>query len=99
MAAADIELLDGVPEACIKCGASLCLRKQVINLALGNEEDMRCLKCLAKECSAQPEKILANARGYIQARDCFRKEWKRYRSVDDCPDPKGCIPATCFCGE
>ena len=95
---ADIELLEGLPTQCTHCGNPLCLRKQVVNLALGNTEEMYCLKCLAAQAKTTERAVLENSAGYIRGRDCFRKEWKRYVDLSYCPDPKGCIPEICFSG-
>jgi hypothetical protein len=72
------------------------VRKTVINLSLGNTEQLKCLVCLAAEEGSAPEQILSGAVDYILGRECFRKEWLRYQSVKDCPDPEGCIPKVCF---
>jgi len=92
----DHPLVDGAPRACGKCGDSLCLRQQVINLALGLTDEMSCLPCLAKENSQAPAEVLDGIRDYILSRDCFAKEWKRYISVEYCPNQSGCVPSTCF---
>ena len=84
------------PLNCSTCDAALCLRKQVINLALGNVETMYCLTCLGKENEQRPEEILAGLMAYVQDRDCFKKEWQRYLSVDYCPDQANCFPSICF---
>lgn len=88
--------VDDVPTQCSKCGAALCLRKQVINLALGNVEAVYCLDCLAVIEQEAPQKLISGLAGYIMGRDCFRKEWVRYKGVEDCPQPSTCIPETCF---
>jgi hypothetical protein len=84
------------PAHCSGCGASLCLRKQVINLALGNIETMSCLNCLSQAEGNSPESLIAGTVEYILSRDCFAKEWVRYACADYCPDPLGCFPKTCF---
>ncbi|MFN8555766.1 MAG: hypothetical protein U0103_30225 [Candidatus Obscuribacterales bacterium] len=88
--------VEGVPVQCSKCGAALCLRKQVINLALGNVEVVYCLDCLSAIEQETPQKLVSGLAGYIMGRDCFRKEWVRYKGVEDCPSPSTCIPETCF---
>jgi hypothetical protein len=90
--------VEGAPDHCSKCGAALCIRKQVINLSLGKVESMLCLVCLAQSEGCQPEKLISGMVGYIMGRDCFRKEWVRYRGIDDCPAPDTCFPQTCFNG-
>src|ERR1700728_3881371 len=69
-----VPLIDGAPSSCSKCDAPLCVRKQVINLALGNTEEMQCLKCLAKESESSESDVLKTSRGYVMERECFRKE-------------------------
>jgi hypothetical protein len=83
---------------CQGCGQSLCLRKSVINLALGNDEVMLCLICLAQQNQSSPPEVLDGIRDYILGRECFRKEWVKYPNRAACPDPKGCIPDVCFGG-
>jgi hypothetical protein len=84
---------------CQGCGQSLCLRKTVINLALGNGEKMFCLICLAEQNDSTPTEVLEGIRDYILGRECFRKEWVKYPNRGACPDPDGCIPDVCFGGD
>jgi len=91
--------VEGAPTECDECGAALCLRQQVINLALGNVDEMLCLKCLGKDNDQTPQTVLENVKDYVNRRECFRKEWKKYESVDSCPNRKGCYPTICFNGE
>ena len=87
---------DACPSACTDCGAPLCLRKQVLNLALGNVEKMWCLNCLAAENKKTPTDVLTGVKSYVLSRECFSKEWKKYKTVEYCPDPDGCLPSVCF---
>lgn len=89
-------LIEDAPGSCAQCGAALCLRKQVINLALGNAETMSCLNCLAKEMGQNPEEVLKRLKDYVDGRDCFKKQWIRYESQDWCPEPNNCFPGECF---
>jgi hypothetical protein len=89
-------LLDEVPSACCKCQAQLCLRQQVLNLALGEDQEVMCLNCLAADNNKSSSELLENLAAYIANRECFAKPWRRYASVDYCPDPLGCVPAVCF---
>ena len=89
-------LVPGAALVCAGCGARLCLRKQVVNLALGHVDRMWCLTCLSLESGQSPAEILSGLKAYIQGRDCFRKEWVRYESVEYCPDRQGCLPGICF---
>jgi len=91
-----IPLIEDAPATCSQCGNALCVRKQVINLALGNTETMQCLVCLAAACGSTNVELLDNTRAYVFDRECFRKPWQRYRDRHDCPDPAGCIPDVCF---
>lgn len=89
-------LIDGLSTICLNCSAPLCLRKQVINLALGLVEQMRCLECLGRENERSPEKILEDVKVYISTRDCFKTQWLNYKDISYCPDPEGCFPEVCF---
>jgi hypothetical protein len=93
---AAIPLVEGAPSSCSKCGQPLCVRKQVLNLVLGNTEDMLCLRCLAADCESKEVDVLNQSIGYIMQRECFRKEWQRYPDRSACPDPEGCFPDCCF---
>lgn len=86
----------GAPAACASCSELLCLRKQVINLALGNTEQMFCLTCLAGQSETTPETLLKETRAYLLGRECFKKEWIKYETVDYCPDREHCLPSICF---
>jgi hypothetical protein len=88
--------VDGAPLKCAKCQAPLCLRKQVVNLALGNTDEMFCLNCIALDNEQEPLHLLQRMMRYISQRDCFRKEWQRYTTVASCPDQANCFPSNCF---
>ncbi|HEY9712808.1 MAG TPA: hypothetical protein V6C72_05025 [Chroococcales cyanobacterium] len=90
--------IDGAPLSCHSCQTALCLRKQVVNLALGNTDTMYCLNCLGVENGTVPEALLTRMRDYALSRDCFKKEWIKYESVAFCPDRAGCLPDICFGG-
>lgn len=94
--ACDGKLVPGAPPQCARCGAMLCGRKQVMNLALGFVDTMLCLKCLGKELDREPAEIIEQLIPYIRLRECFNKSWLAYRQVEDCPDRDGCLPAVCF---
>lgn len=91
-----MEQIKGAPTICSRCGAYLCIRKQTLNLALGNIESLFCLACLADNERESPESLLLGTVGYIMSRDCFKKEWLRYAGIEDCPEPRTCVPETCF---
>jgi hypothetical protein len=89
-------LVDGAPVACENCSAPLCLRKQVLNLAVGNIEAMHCLRCLGMESEQEPDEMLAGMKLYVLSRDCLRKEWEKYECASYCPQPESCYPSICF---
>ena len=96
LCSADHPMVKDAPRQCSVCAAALCLRKQVVNLALGNSEEMLCLTCLGKENDQSPAEILSELMSYVKQRDCFAKEWRRYTDVTYCPDQAGCVAAVCF---
>jgi hypothetical protein len=89
-------LIDKAPTACLKCQKPLCLRKQVINLALGNSDEMYCLVCLAVMNEQEPKEILLKVKSYVQGRECLQKEWVKYENSEYCPDKTGCFMRECF---
>lgn len=95
-ATADVELIAELPCQCASCGKPICLRQQVINLALGYTEELKCLICLAREHEQTPEALLSTTKDYVMRRDCFAKEWIKYKTRAFCPDKIGCIPDVCF---
>jgi len=90
------QLIEGLETICSSCRTHLCLRQQVLNLALGAEQDLLCLNCLARENGKSREQILEDLGPYVLSRECFSREWKKYLSRDACPDPLGCLPENCF---
>jgi hypothetical protein len=91
-----LRLIDGLESECCRCHQGLCLRQQVLNLALGAEQDLLCLDCLAAENEKTGQDLLLDLGSYVVSRECFAREWKKYQSKSDCPDPGGCLPETCF---
>lgn len=89
-------LIDGCPTQCCACQISLCLRQQVVNLALGFTDVMHCLNCLAQKNQKEPEFILDDLQIYIQSRECFKSQWVKYLDETFCPSPKECYPSVCF---
>lgn len=83
--------------ACDRCGAPLCERVQVMNLALNYVEELFCLACLAAE-QEMPENALADfAREYVYARECFKTPWDQFAArARDCPRLSA---GRCFCGD
>lgn len=96
LCSADHPLVKDAPRQCSVCAAPLCLRKQVVNLALGNAEQMMCLLCLAQDNDQDPAEMLFDLMSYVKQRDCFAKEWRRYTDVTYCPDQTGCFASVCF---
>lgn len=92
----DHPLVADAPRSCSHCKELLCLRKQVVNLALGFTDSMLCLRCHAKENEQLPEEVLENIKDYVLSRECFAKEWVRYTGKEFCPDATGCLPDECF---
>ena len=88
--------IDGAATTCFICHRKICMRQQVINLALGYIESMFCLHCLAKDMGRSPAEIIESLRPYISERQCFKQSWIKYQGVEYCPDPEGCVPKTCF---
>ncbi len=84
------------PRLCSICSKRLCLRQQVVNLALGSTDSMSCLVCLGEAEGTTAESVLRGMIDYISSRECFSKEWLRYETVAECPDPEGCLPTVCF---
>ena len=81
---------------CHNCGEKLCLRENTVNLSMGNTDIMYCLKCLGKKEKVPAEQILAKIKKYILARECFYKEWIKYKNISQCPKTETCFPDTCF---
>jgi hypothetical protein len=88
--------LENAPGFCCTCGQPLCLRKQVINMALGNTDEMFCLVCLGRIDGREPKDVLVVAKDYIRGRPCFNKQWSKYENGDYCPDRLGCFFKECF---
>lgn len=90
-----VPLVDGAPTACKSCQGVLCLRQQVINLALGQIDTMSCLRCLADENAQSEMDVVDSIVPYILSRDCFAKEWRRVSGIEDCSVAGGCHVALC----
>jgi hypothetical protein len=65
-------------------------------MALGNTDKIYCLPCLALRLDSKSEIILESMKDYINSRECFNKEWTKYKEESDCPEPKSCFPSQCF---
>jgi hypothetical protein len=78
---------------CASCGAVVCLRQKIINLALGADEKMDCLACLSRKQSNTPEQVLSTIVPYVLSRQCFAKPWLSQTQCRSCADPVHCL---CF---
>lgn len=80
------------------CNQILCTRQEVINLALGFTEEMKCVHCLAQSMEENKDslELLLRMKDYIAQRECFAKVWQKYTCQIDCPSPQTCYPAQCF---
>ena len=93
----DCELLiEGCPKQCSVCDISLCLRQQVLSLALGYVKTMYCLNCLGRENQKDPAVILDDLKIYIDSREWFKRQWVKDLDDSFCPHPKECYPSVCF---
>ncbi|MBX9687476.1 MAG: hypothetical protein K2X27_12285 [Candidatus Obscuribacterales bacterium] len=91
-----VGLLPEPPGFCANCNEEVCLRQQLISMALGYAELTYCLKCLAADTARTREDVLETVLPFIWKRDCFLKPWNRYENQDYCPFADSCIPSTCF---
>ena len=87
------------PFPCPKCSRSICRRAYTINLALGYVEEQICLNCLSELHKQSIEDIFSFVYGYIQSRDCFKKEWAKMVNKNECPLPFDCMIEKCFMAE
>ena len=82
--------MDGISH-CSTCAIQMCSREKVINLAMGRIEVMCCLFCLGKRENVSAELLLAKIKHYILSRQCFQKEWIKYKDVSVCSHPEDCL--------
>jgi hypothetical protein len=92
---AGINLSLAADKHCSACAIELCMRQKLINLASGRIETMYCLSCLGKRENVQDSYLLAKIKSYILARQCFEKEWIKYKDPSFCRDSKNCLPHKC----
>lgn len=83
-------------ETCCKTGLPVCRRMFNMNLALGYSEEFYSLQALAKMHSRDEKDVFELAYGYVQARECFRKEWDKMKLREECPLPNDCQIEECF---
>lgn len=86
-------------ESCSVTGLPLCRRAFNINLALGYTEELFALKVLAERFGKSMDEFFDFVYGYIEARDCFKKEWVKMKSIDECPLINDCVSSKCFSNE
>jgi len=67
-----------------------------MSLALGYVEEQFCLNCLSGMHSQNMESMFDFVYGYVQSRDCFKKEWVKMKDRSECPLPKSCVIGKCF---
>lgn len=68
-----------------------------MNLAIGYVEEQHCLSCLSKLHDQDMSSLFDFVYGYIQSRDCFKKEWVKMKNRTECPLPSSCVIEKCFC--
>ena len=83
-------------EECCIYKLPICRRMLNMNLALGHTEEFYSLKALAEKHTREPEDIFELAYDYVQARDCFKKEWDKMKTVEECPLQDECLSKKCF---
>ena len=84
------------PVPCLKCSKSICRRAYNINLALGYVDEQYCLMCLSVLQEQDIDTLFDFIYGYIQSRDCFKKEWSKMKHKSECPLPSNCVISKCF---
>ena len=85
-----------LPFPCPKCGQDVCRRAYTMNLALGYADEQVCLNCLSKIHNQTMGSMFDFVYGYVQSRDCFKKEWDRMKTKNECPLPRTCVIQKCF---
>lgn len=68
-----------------------------MNLALGYVEEQFCLNCLSSMHNQDIDSMFDFVYGYVQSRDCFKKEWIKMKTKSECPLPNSCVIEKCFC--
>jgi hypothetical protein len=69
---------------CDRCGAPVCERVQIMNLALDYVEDIYCLACLAAEQGTSEHELADFAKAYVHSRECFKTPWDKF-DASRCP--------------
>jgi hypothetical protein len=84
---------------CVQSSEPICRRVYNMNLALGYVEEFYSLKTLAQMHDRTIEEMFDFAYGYIESRECFRKEWAKMTSRAECPLKDTCLIEKCFADE
>lgn len=79
--------------SCDRCGAPVCERVQVMNLALDYVDELFCMDCLAAEQDMEPAALAEFAKEYVYARECFKTPWDNF-NAKICPKIE---QQQCFC--
>lgn len=69
---------------CDRCGAPVCERVQIMNLALDFVDTLECLSCLAERQGMSMADLAGSVRDYIDSRECFSTPWRNFRA-GTCP--------------
>ncbi|MDX2084011.1 MAG: hypothetical protein SFZ03_01310 [Candidatus Melainabacteria bacterium] len=80
---------------CDRTGEPVCERVQLVNLALGYEEALYSLSCLAQDRGLSELELMQRVREYVMSRDCFRKPWLSFDATA-CPRLQLAEPG-CYC--
>ncbi len=83
-------------ERCCQKNLPICRRIFNINLALGYSEEFYSLQALAEMHNKTKEEMFEFGYDYVQARECFRKEWRKMTDPHECPLKEGCAIEICF---
>lgn len=67
-----------------------------MNLALGYVDENYCLLCLSEMHDQLKGNMFDFVYGYVSSRDCFKKEWIKMKSKDECPLQNDCVVDKCF---
>lgn len=62
---------------CGGCGGTLCNHELLFDVVTGFQNDPLCPACLATALGQAPDVVVAQARAYIDHRDCTRAAWAR----------------------
>ena len=81
---------------CHQSSEPVCRRVYNMNLALGYTEEFYSLASLAEMHERSLEEMYDFAYGYIESRECFRKEWAKMTCRSECPLPDSCLIERCF---